>query len=194
MERRRRRPALSCVSCRKSKIRCDRNMPCGACVRSKHRTCVFDPQIHPSPRQSDMTSTLAGPLHQADSSHDDRSNFSLTGTTPADSSSSQTNTPTFDVKSLLDRIRELERRLEESTQQSTSTKNVTRASTTSSEPVATYPSYLAGELHTMNKSVMSKTRYFGQSHWMNQVGSVCCSYALTPFAVLYLQYALLTST
>ncbi|KAI0832266.1 hypothetical protein F5Y06DRAFT_188717 [Hypoxylon sp. FL0890] len=194
-DRRRRRPALSCVSCRRSKIRCDRNLPCGACVRSKHKTCVYEPQ-GPT-RQSDISSVTVGPLqptdgvssidtettvssgtsgpahaHHVDGPHEDHSTHSLTGSTPVDSTSSQIQGPSFDVRSLLDRIRELERRLEEHTERPSGPRSVPRTFNTTTEPVvATYPSYLAGELHTMNKSVMSKTRYLGQSHWMNQIGN-----------------------
>ncbi|KAJ5646471.1 hypothetical protein N7490_002843 [Penicillium lividum] len=32
--RKRRRPALSCEQCRRRKVRCDREMPCGPCIRS----------------------------------------------------------------------------------------------------------------------------------------------------------------
>lgn len=39
---RRRRPPLSCTVCRKRKLKCDRSLPCGQCVRSKTTTqCVF---------------------------------------------------------------------------------------------------------------------------------------------------------
>ncbi|KAI1101701.1 hypothetical protein F4804DRAFT_291830 [Jackrogersella minutella] len=199
IDRRRRRPALSCVSCRRSKIRCDRNLPCGACVRSKHKTCVYEPQV--PLRQSDIGVSVVGPSQptdppsnvdpettgspgasvsthprHGDRSHEDHSNHSMSGSTPVDSTSSQSHEPSFDVRSLLDRIRELERRLEEPTKHNPGPKNATRASTittTAQDTVATYPSYLAGDLHTMNKSVMTKTRYLGSSHWMNQVGNVC---------------------
>ncbi|KAI1775835.1 hypothetical protein F4818DRAFT_415085 [Hypoxylon cercidicola] len=190
-DRRRRRPALSCVSCRKSKIRCDRNLPCGACVRSKHKTCVFEPQDPSLLRQSDISSSAAGLVHAAelqsssntrspvengsayvhhgDLSHEDHSSMSLTGSTPVDSTSSQNTGPSFDVKSLLERIRELERRLEESTGHHPESSNAVRASASGSESITTYPSYIAGNLDAMSKGVMSKTRYLGQSHWMNQV-------------------------
>ncbi|KAL7629864.1 hypothetical protein AAE478_001387 [Parahypoxylon ruwenzoriense] len=190
---RRRRPALSCVSCRKSKIRCDRNLPCGACVRSKHKTCVFEPQGLPHLRPSEFQPSASGPPRPNDAppngitidaatstitsrstqtqhgegSNEDHSSLSLTGSTPVDSTSSQSHGPSFDVTSLLDRIRELERRLEEST----APRHVPRASVADPESIATYPSYLAGDLHTMNRSVMTKTRYLGQTHWMNQVKS-----------------------
>ncbi|KAI1473931.1 hypothetical protein F4774DRAFT_422807 [Daldinia eschscholtzii] len=191
-DRRRRRPALSCVSCRRSKIRCDRNLPCGACVRSKHKTCVYEPQG----RHSEVTSVPFGPPHPADSLsavdsepvvspvtsgsnhthrgdalHEDHSTLSLNGSTPVDSTSSQSHGPSFDVRSLLDRIKDLERRLEDSTGNHSPQKNVGQPPTAEPDLVATYPSYLAGELHTMSRSVMTKTRYLGQSHWMNQIGS-----------------------
>ncbi|KAI0892064.1 hypothetical protein F4806DRAFT_489117 [Annulohypoxylon nitens] len=191
-DRRRRRPALSCVSCRRSKIRCDRNLPCGACVRSKHKTCVYEPQslsrhsdILPAtvglPQPADtlpsVTSETVSPVasgsahvHHSDGSHQDHSTHSMTGSTPVDSASSHGPESSFDVKSLLDRISDLERRLEESTERYSSQKNVKRASAAVPDTVASYPSYLAGELHTMNRSVMTKTRYLGQSHWMNQIG------------------------
>lgn len=39
---RRRRPPLSCTVCRKRKLKCDRSLPCGQCVRSKTTAqCVF---------------------------------------------------------------------------------------------------------------------------------------------------------
>ncbi|KAI2468476.1 hypothetical protein F4781DRAFT_422619 [Annulohypoxylon bovei var. microspora] len=192
-DRRRRRPALSCITCRRSKIRCDRNLPCGACVRSKHKTCVYEPQA--LSRHSDILPRAVGPsqpadtlpgidsettispiasgsthAHHSDGSHQDHSTHSMTGSTPVDSTSSHGHDSSFDVRSLLDRISELERRLEESAEHRSSPKNVKRASVPVPETVATYPSYLAGELHTMNRSVMTKTRYLGQSHWMNQIG------------------------
>ena len=82
--RRRRRPALSCVECRRRKIKCDRISPCAHCVSNKadciyrayndrpsplrehHRSPTLSPSapVHPVPRsvrrgqQSYRTSTL----------------------------------------------------------------------------------------------------------------------------------------
>lgn len=39
--RRRRRPALSCVECRRRKIKCDRNDPCGHCKATRIQ-CVYN--------------------------------------------------------------------------------------------------------------------------------------------------------
>ncbi|KAJ5689820.1 hypothetical protein N7462_004212 [Penicillium macrosclerotiorum] len=39
---RRRRPPLSCTECRRRKLKCDRSLPCGQCIRSKTAdSCVF---------------------------------------------------------------------------------------------------------------------------------------------------------
>ena len=41
----RRRPALSCEQCRRRKIRCDRSCPCGPCRQSKNARCTYSPNI-----------------------------------------------------------------------------------------------------------------------------------------------------
>lgn len=44
---RRRRPPLSCTECRRRKLKCDRSLPCGQCVRSKTADdCAF---VSPQP-------------------------------------------------------------------------------------------------------------------------------------------------
>ena len=52
---RRRRPPLSCTVCRKRKLKCDRSLPCGQCVRSKTTAqCVFvgaQPSVSESPQR-----------------------------------------------------------------------------------------------------------------------------------------------
>ena len=45
--RKRRRPALSCIECRRRKIKCDRNMPCNHCIQSKNAVCSYK-DLHPS--------------------------------------------------------------------------------------------------------------------------------------------------
>ena len=39
--KKRRRPALSCEQCRKRKVRCDREQPCGPCGQSKITPCTY---------------------------------------------------------------------------------------------------------------------------------------------------------
>ncbi|KAJ5925253.1 transcriptional regulator family: Fungal Specific TF [Penicillium verhagenii] len=51
---RRRRPPLSCTECRRRKLKCDRSLPCGQCVRSKAAdSCVF---VGPQPGPTSETS------------------------------------------------------------------------------------------------------------------------------------------
>lgn len=45
--RKRRRPALSCVECRRRKIKCDRLDPCNHCRQSKGIVCVYK-DVHPA--------------------------------------------------------------------------------------------------------------------------------------------------
>jgi hypothetical protein len=46
--RKRRRPALSCIECRRRKIKCDRNMPCNHCMQSKNSVCSYKDSYTPS--------------------------------------------------------------------------------------------------------------------------------------------------
>ena len=46
--RKRRRPALSCVECRRRKIKCDRGEPCAHCKKSAGIKCVYSKNDHPA--------------------------------------------------------------------------------------------------------------------------------------------------
>ncbi|KAJ5094858.1 hypothetical protein N7456_010719 [Penicillium angulare] len=59
---RRRRPPLSCTECRRRKLKCDRSLPCGQCVRSKTAdSCTF---VGPQPSASQHMSP-SNPHRQA---------------------------------------------------------------------------------------------------------------------------------
>lgn len=56
---RRRRPPLSCIECRRRKLKCDRSLPCGQCVRSKTAdSCAF---VGPQPRAATESSRQMSP-------------------------------------------------------------------------------------------------------------------------------------
>ncbi|KAK8052245.1 hypothetical protein PG993_003630 [Apiospora rasikravindrae] len=208
-DKRRRRPALACVACRRSKVRCDRNMPCGACVRSKHKTCVYEPApTKVNSRASAVAAAAAaagptgpGPLLGAEVGGESRFPISPAASSQAPSTV-DTSTASFDehvassnsieaaavgegsttnragshaaahdVDSLLQRVKDLERQLEAAriSPQANAQFNAPKMPDAAEASVTTYPTYLTDDIHTMNKSVMSKTRYFGQSHWMNIV-------------------------
>ncbi|KAI8626585.1 hypothetical protein F5Y19DRAFT_488168 [Xylariaceae sp. FL1651] len=186
-DHRRRRPALACVSCRKSKIRCDRQDPCGACVRSRHKTCVFETHRGAASRKSGIASAAADHANITDS--DPRCNQAPV--TPASSTStalphgheaptvlpspepasvdSAATVPDADV--VLNRLFRLERRLDESTtsrQLPEKPEKPDRRAPARNED-DTIVSYLAADVHPMSRGVVSKTRYFGQSHWMSGI-------------------------
>ncbi|KAI0114377.1 hypothetical protein GGR51DRAFT_556236 [Nemania sp. FL0031] len=202
-QRRRHRPTLACISCRKSKIRCDRQHPCSACVRSRHKTCVFEPVRGLASRRSGIASTTAdsadtqhgsdcdlGPVTPASSTptahdhdHDrdldrDRArdhdlDLDLThhkrAHAPPSRQPDSTNPPppVLDVNGVLNRLFRLERRLDGSTVPRESPENPNPP--TSRYEGQVIESYLASDIHAMSRGVVSKTRYFGQSHWMNGV-------------------------
>ncbi|KAK8042893.1 hypothetical protein PG994_013376 [Apiospora phragmitis] len=208
-DKRRRRPALACVACRRSKVRCDRNMPCGACVRSKHKTCVYEP-VPTKLNSRNLAVAAAGPpagqaplgggevggessrfpissaaSSQAPSIVDTNASFDEQHHTTSSHSleaagenngGSMSNcagprAAAHDVDSLLQRVKDLERQLEAAriSPQANAQFNAPRIPDAAEASVTTYPTYLSHDIHSMNKSVMSKTRYFGQSHWMNIV-------------------------
>ncbi|OAA70393.1 C6 zinc finger domain-containing protein [Cordyceps fumosorosea ARSEF 2679] len=49
--KKRRRPPLSCEQCRRRKIKCDREFPCGHCVRADAGACTYAPTHTPKPRR-----------------------------------------------------------------------------------------------------------------------------------------------
>ncbi|KAI0508887.1 hypothetical protein F5B22DRAFT_619083 [Xylaria bambusicola] len=173
-DQRRRRPTLACVSCRKSKIRCDRKHPCGACVRGRHKTCVFEDTARSTARRSGIASTAADPAGTAEterrgpvtpaSSASTALNHDHVSPVPGSDSGNQP-APLLDVGALLKRCFELERRLEESTAAKEPPERRDQQSPSPEGPAI--DCYLAVDIHSMSRGVFSKTRCFGQSHWMN---------------------------
>ncbi|OTA58346.1 hypothetical protein K449DRAFT_373818 [Hypoxylon sp. EC38] len=71
--RRRRRPALSCLECRRRKIKCDRNEPCAHCTSAKLQ-CTYkvygdEPSIRHQPLQDDFWREASSPSRRALSPH-----------------------------------------------------------------------------------------------------------------------------
>ncbi|WYZ44906.1 hypothetical protein EsH8_VIII_000222 [Colletotrichum jinshuiense] len=52
VQKKRRRPALACEQCRRRKVRCDRNLPCNTCVRSKNALCTYTSQAKAHSKRS----------------------------------------------------------------------------------------------------------------------------------------------
>jgi len=160
--KRRRRPALSCVQCRARKVRCDRNSPCSQCVKTKCVQCIFAPLPQfawTSGRPSDIPASDASASVSASTT---TTIGGLNGHAPsAASSPSGAHTPdsSASVQSLLQRVKHLESQLDARKRHSDldASRAVPLARSEPGQARKPYP--VRGMQH--------KTRFFGQSHWMN---------------------------
>lgn len=56
--RKRRRPALSCVQCRRRKVKCDRKLPCTQCSQYSNAACIYDdPEVTARGKSSSSKTT-----------------------------------------------------------------------------------------------------------------------------------------
>ncbi|KAH6633473.1 hypothetical protein C7974DRAFT_172295 [Boeremia exigua] len=156
-----RRPALSCVECRMRKVKCDRNKPCGACIRTKSEKCTYRParaatrRTEQLPEAAGSTTALdrSGPIgeHQAPeptSMPSERSASDLSSHSAARASSFMTVLLTENERPLP--VTDQGGVLEEDTR-----------------PIADIVTDIPG--------TFQKSKFFGQSHWMN---------ALEPYGAL----------
>ncbi|KAJ4257580.1 hypothetical protein NW762_008705 [Fusarium torreyae] len=169
-EKKRRRPALSCEQCRRRKIRCDRSLPCVNCVKSKISPCTYAPTHVPASRVKKGMghgSHAAGvdaashvPARSAPALDSVRRQSPLDNhTTRKQSSSIPSSTVGSNSDSTIDalaaRVKELEQKLADSCHISQP-----------GEDKLYQPDDQEEESAPM-KGTVSKTRFFGQSHWMN---------------------------
>ncbi|KPM41010.1 hypothetical protein AK830_g5519 [Neonectria ditissima] len=188
-ERRRRRPTM------RRKIRCNRETPCSNCMRSKNDACVYEKHpSHPQPLQHHVgqieTARVAPvqeprrlrPLMPVDTASS-TSQGSTTSSRPMSSlpTSTATSPPSDpsvaqDVEHLRSRIRQLEDELAKVSSKANETSAPASASNLDIEPAAPQPaapfrmhgeSRLFGEVYLISRSVIHKTRLFGQSHWVH---------------------------
>ncbi|TAQ85283.1 hypothetical protein B7494_g6386 [Chlorociboria aeruginascens] len=153
--RKRRRPALSCVQCRRRKIKCDRLFPCSHCLQSKDsaNSCTYVEL--PGRRRNasaeagaemlnDQTSISVpsnaqakGPPHEARPPHS------------VDGSQSSSN-----INELVDRVQQLEK--------------IVSDPNTDAGPSGTFRDFRFLDPKNMNVTgSIQKSRFFGGSHWMN---------------------------
>ncbi|KAL7944320.1 fungal-specific transcription factor domain-containing protein [Trichoderma barbatum] len=60
VEKKRRRPPLSCEQCRRRKVRCDRTQPCNKCVESNAPSCTYAPVHIPAWRTKKLDLMMSG--------------------------------------------------------------------------------------------------------------------------------------
>jgi hypothetical protein len=175
--KRRRRPALSCVECRSRKVKCDREKPCGACTRLRSTTCTYRPHRvgvrERSPtsgnnNQDHRDSARSSPQPYMPANQFDTiinkyvapgilGEHGRPGPLPAgrlnlslDSRTNSGDSPL--IKSLLDRIQSLEN------------------NEASKEGRSSYTHLPVNQDSDTGQFVKSK--YYGQSHWMNAIDPV----------------------
>lgn len=184
--KKRRRPALACEQCRRRKIRCDRNAPCNHCIKSKISNCSYVPthvpaswakkgkdpsNIRDAQGSNEPSQQFILPAPSKDKGTPPSSEYihpnssqwlnSVTGSNTRASSVSASGAGSMnkgspnDVEWLKSRLHYLEEKLG----------GVDMTSADEDEPYEKSP---AGTESTAPiKGTVSKTRYFGRSHWMN---------------------------
>ncbi|KAH8900473.1 hypothetical protein GQ53DRAFT_128511, partial [Thozetella sp. PMI_491] len=191
-ERRRRRPAVSCSLCRARKVRCDRERPCSNCVRSKNEQCIYEnhsqpPRLRFGQGEQSAHRSVDTPGAQLLTPMDSLSGISRLSEAAGNHPSSLADNSTRgsavasglcpqDAQSIKSKIRELEEQLARVSQASTpaSVSDASHRPETVSAAM-TIPlmsddvSSLYGQAHFIPRSVVHKTRLFGQSHWLNGI-------------------------
>ncbi|KYK61972.1 C6 zinc finger protein [Drechmeria coniospora] len=197
-EKKRRRPALACEQCRRRKIKCDRNSPCGHCTRARIASCTYVPThvpatrskrclavktsdpasasspaaagsgAHPSARAS-VVRTLQGPSAASAELRDGRPRnplphlatvavkarvpTQLSSGGPVSRTGSASESSNNNVDQLVARVHELEEKLAKVVQISDGQGSAFGSSAIS--PVFSH------------SGTVSKSRYFGSSHWIS---------------------------
>ncbi len=184
--RRRRRPAHSCVECRRRKVKCDRNQPCNNCSgRRRHATCIYNinattgnvtpistpsfstgSYVVDSPEQCDvnalrMSGVTKASLYSAGQPPDDVQRSSTVpsgaGSSPSLPGKDHTTATSEGDDDLHRRLRALEQLL--------STCNTRQPPTDENSPA------IVLSLHD-GRGSLNKSRVFGRSHWMTQIAQV----------------------
>ena len=186
----------SCTLCRRRKIKCNRETPCNNCLRSKNTICEYAKSSSPPrPRPRHGQSIELAPVSEAvgntsSNSPDQFCNSTVETQLPSRSSttlvanSTSPSTPASqstarDVELLKFKVKQLEERLSKVGKSS-----VKSAAPSPNWDYRTTTSHIAGTFHvhreppsegqaaTMSRTIIHKTRMFGQSHWMYGVAQV----------------------
>ncbi|KAH8802922.1 fungal-specific transcription factor domain-containing protein [Xylogone sp. PMI_703] len=166
--RKRRRPALSCIQCRRRKVKCDRNSPCNHCTIS-HYECAYDrkytridefiPNSQNSSRVSPATDQSAPAQWKPIPGHQDgfRAHVPTPGPSPKPPASrdSLLNCPPPSSEKTVEQLTKHVKSLEQ---------KVADLTAASIAPSA-FPRVRATEA----RGIFSKSRFFGPAHWMSSL-------------------------
>lgn len=184
---RRRRPPLSCSECRRRKLKCDRSLPCGQCVRSKTvDSCVFN---GPQPGSaSEPSRHMSPPVSRMPGGSDNQS--AAGGMFVFDSKIGPKNSNRVVKRSQLDELHDLRERLRKlenalARPNALATPNALQTPEASVCDIASEigTSYHSAEAFGVDDRVRllpdasfrgkkGKTRYFGRSHYTTTVSFV----------------------
>lgn len=199
-EKRRRRPPLACVACRRRKVRCDRKMPCQNCIKA-HRaaSCTYVPDDRLESREGTQGFHHDGP-HALSSGRDGGASALPGGVSylspsraPASRLSAHQNASldaaNGEAAALAGRVRQLEEQLKRvlnSRETDAARVNLARALDTSpfigdevwevDGPRSNKPLHAERVAPSASKAKLAKCRYLGGSHWMH--GITLVSYVL----------------
>ncbi|KAJ6007769.1 hypothetical protein N7540_011745 [Penicillium herquei] len=157
--RKRRRPALSCEQCRRRKVRCDREMPCGPCTKIhpslkclyvKEGKAVLEARVESSALDEDEENSIPGPETSLSSQNVDSRRIAQLE---------------HSVRALQGRVQELEGYLQGSGQEARSKNGVNHhgdgARSSKSEQPQTFIPPLAPRI----KNDGGNVKAFGTTHW-----------------------------
>lgn len=201
-EKRRRRPPLACVACRRRKVRCDRKRPCQNCVRTrKAASCAYvpDDRLEPWEDTQGVIDGINGSSSERDgvvSAHVGGGSY-VSPSITATSSSNPKTTSNFnrETEALHDRVQQLEQQLRQvldskrnDTDAASGTKS-TQLPLKHSDPSSaarclgeeywvidgpqTAQGQNAGPTEPPEtRALLAKSRYLGGSHWMHGLSLV----------------------
>ncbi|PVH98296.1 hypothetical protein DM02DRAFT_596304 [Periconia macrospinosa] len=147
-----RRPALSCMECRRRKVKCDRERPCGPCIKTKSPTCTYRTQpkgrwLRSPTTCEQRTSEHGGSLLSMSSRH------TASDSQGATEHSSSPNGERI-VSELTERLRHLEGQL------AAVNRSETGSSSSRSQPAENV-------YNRAPSTYFVKSKFFGESHWLN---------------------------
>ncbi|CAI6093775.1 unnamed protein product [Clonostachys chloroleuca] len=191
--RRRRRPATACNLCRRRKLRCNREQPCGNCIRSRTGECIYHtgPLPKTSPRQQGFNQLGEGDLGSGSENStlvEKASNRSgkLTAATSSphahpNDSSPQAQGSAQELDDLKNRIRKLEDQLSKTSIRSPTIRypggeSTSEADTSTALLDGTFhfqqQAHEVGQPQAVARGFSHKSRVFGKSHWVNTWSSL----------------------
>ena len=198
--RKRRRPALSCVLCRRRKVKCDRKLPCSQCSQYNNAPCKYDdPEVaglgkHSSTPQTTHNSSRVRASKQSHGVSNSGepilfNNQNISAPPGFESCSPSSSAPLVpapaaehsqsEQHALEGLLGSAPPRPDSSIQELKDRVQKLEALITSSCKYGPRPSENDSSTSAINvpklRGNIEKTRFFGKSHWMNTYDEVCIS-------------------